>query len=205
MATSKNPDSVAVGRGSVTRARILEATVAALFERGFAATSTLQIQADAGVSRGRLLHHFPSKQLLMVAAVQHLAAERFEQLRATTIASEGAARARRAIELMWSAFDGELFWAAVELWIGSRTDDALRQALAVEERRLGHVVRVLCDDLFGPELTMRPGYQDLRDVLISSMRGVALTYSFDRRVMEDEPHIATWHRLALDHLGLDEK
>ena len=53
-------------RTSDSRLRILDAAVACLVESGYAGTTTLTIQARAGVSRGRLLHHFPSKETLLV-------------------------------------------------------------------------------------------------------------------------------------------
>ena len=60
-------------RTATSRARILDAAVACLVESGYSGATTLQIQARAGVSRGRLLHHFPSRDELLVAASRHLA------------------------------------------------------------------------------------------------------------------------------------
>jgi AcrR family transcriptional regulator len=191
-------------RSEATRLRILEATIASLRTRGLAGTSTLQIQVDAGVSRGRLLHHFPLRRDLLIAAVQHLAKERFAALRTVTVEGEGAARVRDVVELLWSIYFDDLFWAAAELWLGARTDDDLREALLDNERQLARVARLLCDDLFGPAVTSRPGYDDLREVLVSSMRGVALTYAYDRRPMASEPMVEVWYRMMTSGLRLVE-
>ncbi|MGC9544677.1 helix-turn-helix domain-containing protein, partial [Streptomyces sp. UG1] len=43
-----------------TRAQIVDAAVESLIEVGVAATTTLEVQRRAGVSRGALLHHFPT-------------------------------------------------------------------------------------------------------------------------------------------------
>ncbi|MGC9539725.1 helix-turn-helix domain-containing protein, partial [Streptomyces sp. UG1] len=43
-----------------TRAQIVDAAVQSLIEVGVAATTTLEVQRRAGVSRGALLHHFPT-------------------------------------------------------------------------------------------------------------------------------------------------
>src|SRR3954462_3720573 len=59
-------------RTADSRALILDAAVACLVEDGYAGASTLAVQARAQVSRGRLLHHFPSRAELLVAAAQHL-------------------------------------------------------------------------------------------------------------------------------------
>ena len=63
-------------RGIAVQERILDAAVRALVEHGYAGTSTLRIQEIAEVSRGSLLHQFPSRDALLVAAVQHLAEAR---------------------------------------------------------------------------------------------------------------------------------
>src|SRR5262245_11831889 len=48
-------------RRDQTRGRILDAAVESLIEAGVAGTTTLEVQKRADVSRGALLHHFPSK------------------------------------------------------------------------------------------------------------------------------------------------
>src|SRR6187402_1697681 len=60
-------------RRDETRRALLDAAVESLIEVGFARTTTLEVQRRANVSRGALLHHFPSKAELLVAAVDHLA------------------------------------------------------------------------------------------------------------------------------------
>jgi hypothetical protein len=45
-------------------------------------------------------------------------------------------------------------------------------------------------------VAVHPLYPTLRQVLFTSMRGVALTYSFDRRDIATEPAVRGWQRLA---------
>jgi AcrR family transcriptional regulator len=54
--------------------------VRALVERGYTGTTTVTIQELADVSRGRLLHHFPSRDALLVAAAEHPAVERINEM-----------------------------------------------------------------------------------------------------------------------------
>ena len=113
-------------RTATSRARILDAAVTCLVESGYAGATTLRIQARAGVSRGRLLHHFPSRDALLVAASRHLAVERLNSSgqRAEGLAGLAPAeRLDRGIELMWATFSEPHFWAAVELWTAARTHD----------------------------------------------------------------------------------
>ena len=67
-------------RSRAMRLRLLEATVELLVERGFAGTSTTLVSQRAGVSRGAQLHHFPTKNDLVLAAVEHLSAVRGAEL-----------------------------------------------------------------------------------------------------------------------------
>lgn len=68
-------------RREETRRALLDATVESLIEVGFARTTTLEVQRRAAVSRGALLHHFPSKAELLVAAVDHLAEKRAAEMK----------------------------------------------------------------------------------------------------------------------------
>src|SRR4029079_4441599 len=69
-------------RRDETRGALLDAAVESLIEVGFARTTTLEVQRRADVSRGALLHHFPSKALLLVAAVDRLAEMRAREMKA---------------------------------------------------------------------------------------------------------------------------
>ncbi|MHB1802402.1 MAG: TetR/AcrR family transcriptional regulator, partial [Actinomycetes bacterium] len=64
-----------------TRRRILDATLLTLVERGHAGTTTLAVQRRAGVSRGALLHYFPTRADLLVAAVSDVAEAQVRVLR----------------------------------------------------------------------------------------------------------------------------
>jgi AcrR family transcriptional regulator len=193
-------------RAADSRSRILDAAVACLVDGGYPAATTLRIQARADVSRGRLLHHFPSRAVLLVAAAQHLAGQRLRAAQSRAAGElerlpDGPPRWDRSIELLWAMFHEPPYWAAVELWTAARTDDGLAEALLPEERRLGAVVRGVVDDLFGAAAVARPRYPLLRELLLTGMRGVALTYGFDRRDPRHDPHLPQWRdtaRLLLD-------
>lgn len=180
-----------------SRARILQAAVECLVEQGYSGATTLAIQARAGVSRGRLLHHFPSREELLVAAAEHLAAERVREAteRITTHlakATSPAIRVKQVVEFMWLTFHESHFWAATELWTAARTDEVIAAALLPGERKLGGVIRTTVDAMWGPDLVDRPRYPQVRELLLTSMRGVAMTYSFDDRDPRRDPHIAQW-------------
>lgn len=58
-----------------TRTRLLDAAEAIVADRGVGALTLEAVAAEAGVSKGGLLHHYPSKEALLTAIVARLAAE----------------------------------------------------------------------------------------------------------------------------------
>ncbi|MDF1703536.1 MAG: TetR/AcrR family transcriptional regulator [Aeromicrobium sp.] len=202
-------DSIAysdyAARSRVTQQHLLDTAVEVLIEHGYSGASTLKIQQRAGVSRGRLLHQYPHRDALLVAAVQHIAEGR---VRATHESGrwpdDPAERVAAAIDSMWSTYHQGYFWAATELWLAARQNRALAEALRPREHALGAAIREAVDGMFGPEITAHPRYAAVRDLLNSSMRGVALTYAFDPRDPSADPNLASWRSLALRELDLDD-
>lgn len=185
------------GRSLETQEKILTAAVSVLVDQGYSGASTLQIQQKAGVSRGRLLHHYPSREKLLSAAVHHLAVERMRELSLESgIPDNPRERIRVALQIMWSNYSQPYFWASNELWNAARTNPELRAELRPVEQRLGQVIRTQTDNLFGPEHIAKSGYKSLRELLLTSMRGVAMTYTFDPREPSTDRHLVQWQDLA---------
>lgn len=166
-------------RREETRRALLDATVASLLEVGYARTTTLEVQKRAGVSRGALLHHFPSKASLLAAAIEHVVTMRgaeFERrLKAMPAVPAGGARAGAALDLLWDVFSDPHIQMSIELWAASRTDGELHAALIGQERAFGRMVRANCRRIFGDEGVSRPGFDEAVDVTLQLLRGAALT------------------------------
>ncbi len=190
-------------RSRLTQQHILDTAVEVLIELGYSGASTLKIQERAGVSRGRLLHQYPHRDALLLAAVQHIAEARVAATAGETKwPARPRARADAAVAAMWGTYHQGYFWAATELWLAARHNAALATTLAPNEHALGKAIRDATDALFGPELSAHPRYPELREILNTSMRGVALTYSFDPRDPKSDPHLRTWRALAHRELDL---
>lgn len=189
-------------RSRETETLLLETAVKALADYGYAGATTTRIQELADVTRGRLLHHFPSRDHLLVAAVQHLSELKMKaRTPPETLPKDASERIDHAVEQMWVTYRLPIFWASVELWLASRHHHDLREALLPAERMVGTLIHESVDALFGPVLSSHPGYVDLRELLNTSMRGVALTYTFHPRDPDVEPHLRLWKNLARQALG----
>lgn len=184
-------------RSATTRSAVLRATIDCLVELGYAGTTTAEVQTRAGVSRGALTHHFPSKSTLVLGAMDALYEEFSEDVRtAADLLPSGKARLRPAIALIWERFDGPLFIAAMELWVAGRTDAELRAALIPYERRLGLELRRLCADILGPELSAHPQADTAFRILLTSMRGQAMTYVLEPDAPRDDKFLGHWFALV---------
>jgi len=173
-------------RRDETRRALLDAAVESLIEVGFARTTTLEVQRRADVSRGALLHHFPSKAELLVAAVDHLAEMRARELKLLSAQlPEGRARTDAVLGLLWQCFSGTFFQVAMELRTAARTDPELRPVLATAEKALRERIIAQARTLFGKDVADHPGLERALDLTLQLMIGAAMSavlHGEDRRL-----------------------
>jgi AcrR family transcriptional regulator len=181
-----------------TREKILEAAVRCLAEDGYAATTTSLIQERAQVSRGSLLHQFPARDDLLIAAVQHLCDQRLADIQLVSAGEHQGVDA--AIDELWGTFHGPLFRAATQLWVAAQHKPDLAAALVPREHELGRRIKSGLADLFGKRYAGHPAFGEVISLLVSSMRGVALTYAFEPRDHTRDPNLVLWRRLAREML-----
>jgi AcrR family transcriptional regulator len=133
------------------RARLLDATVDCLSRLGYAGTTTTEIAKRARVSRGAQLHHYPRKEDLVIASVEHVFRLRFEEFgKAFAKVPSDTDRRPIAVDLLWSMFQGPIFHAWLELVVASRTDKALREALGEMNERFQGDLQAYFKEIFGP-------------------------------------------------------
>ncbi|WP_330251780.1 TetR/AcrR family transcriptional regulator [Nocardia sp. NBC_00565] len=157
------------------RKRLLDAAVESLVEVGYAGTTTLEVQKRAGVPRGTLQHYFPTKAELLAGAVEHLAERRFAQLtREFEAIAADADRLETAVDLTVRMFTGPTFWAALEMWVGARTDPELLAAFLPLEHRLFDLMHNSIRDIFRQEFPADPRVPTITEFTIEIMTGLAL-------------------------------
>ena len=161
-------------RSRAMRARLLEATVELLVERGFAGTPTTLVSERAGVSRGAQLHHFPTKNDLVVAAVEHLTELRGAELAdALGAVPRGAGRTRAGLRVLGDHFSSPVFTAALELWVAARTDETLLAAVSPLEQRVGRETHRLTVEALGVD-ERHSGVRELVQATLDLVRGLGL-------------------------------
>jgi AcrR family transcriptional regulator len=185
-------------RSRAMRQRLLEAAIDCLVEVGFGGTSTTLVSQRAGVSRGAQLHHFPTKNDLVIAAVEHLSLVRHQEIQAAADKlPTGPRRTRAVLGMLSDHFVSPVFTAALELWVAARTDEQLLAAVAPLEQRIGREVHRITVELLGVDES-RPGVRELIQATLDMVRGLGLadTISDDRRRRE---RILDQWAIALDN------
>lgn len=161
-------------RRATTRAKVLDATIECLVERGYAHTSTRHIARRAGVTVGALQHHFESKADLMAAALQQLGDRMADDFLAhPPAAGEPLERVAELLDRVWQVHRGPLFEAGAELWVAARTDAELRAAMDGVTRDFAlrtaegmlHLV---------PDLVARPGFAEHVMIGLATLRGLVM-------------------------------
>ena len=90
-----------VERGRATRAHVIEVATRLFAAHGYDDTSINMVQAESGVSRGSLYHHFPGKDALFWAVLEGVAARVGGQLAAAEADAPDPVAAMRAGLLEW--------------------------------------------------------------------------------------------------------
>lgn len=167
-----------------TRARILDAAMRLFAEVGYAQANNGVIAEAASLTRGAMLYHFPSREALVEAVVEHIQGARARLFQESVrSAPHGADRTDHAIDAYWRLLHATPFVAFSELEAAARTDPMLRERLAAAQDAFDHA-RV-GEDLFDlVQAGEAPRFQASRDLARFMLEGLArarLTYDSEAR------------------------
>jgi len=203
----KAPGAPRVGEGwqaeksALTRQAILEAAVRSFVEHGYAKTTTAMIAEEASVSRGAMMHHFPSRSAVMNAVVGYLHVRRLNEYRAlmSDIDSPDQQLTRRAIktsvESAWKYVNLPSFVAYQELLAAARTDQELEKAVGAVEQDFEREFLKTVRSVF-PHWKQVKSLQAAHDLVQFVMQGMGVAYRSSHREQRARRVIET----VTDHL-----
>jgi AcrR family transcriptional regulator len=160
-------------RVEAMRNRLLDASIDCLAESGYSRFSTNDVVRRAGVSRGALAHHFPSKAGLVAAAADRLVELRAAEFRARFGAIAPPRRTvAKALDVLWTFFDDPSFQALLELIVAARSDPELRPVMAAGLQHAADITREVFAESF-PDLAQLPFIGETLDAILALYTGLA--------------------------------
>ena len=161
-------------RSRATRQRLLEATIDCLADQGWEATTVTAAAQRAGVSRGAAQHHFPAREDLITAALEHMFDARMSEIRAeSTHLPEGPGRTEFVVSRVVDYYTGDLFKAALQVWTAAAADPGLRERIVPLEAKFGRTVHQVAIEMLGAD-DSDPTTRRLVQATLDLARGLGL-------------------------------
>ncbi|RKH39544.1 TetR/AcrR family transcriptional regulator [Corallococcus sicarius] len=162
-------------RRETTRRKLLDATLEALVEQGYARLTTVDVAKRAGVSQGALFTHFDTKEELLAVAVEHL----FPRIIQDFLAGVGARpsgkdRVEAVVDMLWAAYQRPELQAAIELYVAARTDRELQRALAAVDGPHRKNLHRVARELFPDVAATHPDFDDVVELALDAVQGAAV-------------------------------
>jgi AcrR family transcriptional regulator len=167
-----------------TRSRILDQAARLVREMGYANANNAVIAEAAGLTRGALLYHFPTRESLIEGLVEHLSAQADALFAdAARNRAPGADVAEHAIDSYWRLLHAPPLATMRELRSAARTDMAVRDRLAPVTAAFDRAEPESVMALFQPGSTPRSqAGRDLARFLLEGLANADLTYNSEVRV-----------------------
>jgi AcrR family transcriptional regulator len=153
-----------------TRVAIVEATAACLVEDGYAALTTRRVAERADVAQSTVMHHFATREALLVEAVTHLALRLSDRaLESIDLAALGEPAHRGAVlDEAWREFTSPQALAAAQLWMAAWSQPELIAPLRELEDRIGAIIATTAKALF-------PNLEDRRDERLAALLDASIS------------------------------
>ena len=151
-------------RSAATKAALAESAIELLVEKGWAATTIIEVCNRVGVSRGAFHHHYSSLPELLAESLRRLYAEMTHSLRREFADVAGL------VDVTWKAISNPRFKAVLEAWLAMANDGSLN-------REIGPVVAEFASLVNPDNVTAILTNANKRDFFVTareSMLGLAL-------------------------------
>lgn len=162
-------------RSRATRRHLLEAAVSCLAERGWSGSTVAVVAERAGVTRGAVQHHFPTREDLFTAAIEHVAEEWLNAVReqARALPRDGASRTRAVVDMLVGVYTGPLFRASLHLWVAATDEEQLRPRVNALEARIGREAHRLAVEFLDADESVE-GVRESVQATLDMARGLGL-------------------------------
>jgi AcrR family transcriptional regulator len=195
---ARRPRRTQEDRSAQMRARLLEAAIDSLYRHGYSATTTTAVCEAAGVSRGAMLHHFPTRIDLMLYVVRAVYEDEVAQYcKALADVPDRRERELMLPQLLWDVLGQPSGVAVLEIIQASRSDPELSARLRPVQIEIERDSFVQAGQMLG-----KTGVEtNVARLMIWAVRGLSIARLLASRPEEVEGSIHLLRemlRLALD-------
>jgi len=107
-------------RTAETKAALADAAIEVLVQKGWAATTVVEVCNSVGVSRGAFHHHYESLPDLLADALRRLYGE------IVRVRHREVTNVETLVDVTWKAIGNPKFKAVIEAWLAMANDPSLR-------------------------------------------------------------------------------
>lgn len=190
-------------RSAETQDRILRAALDCIETMGLQNASTHEIAREAGVSRGAMLHHFPTRAALLEAAFTMLLEEEARRMDrfSESVARDGSS-INELVDFIWERYTGPLFHVTLDFLALARVDDETLGAVIPGATAFAEDLNALWDKSLSGVKIPPDRKRALMNQTLFLIRGMAF-----QRIWRHEPGyfetvLSEWIIQLRDQLGL---
>lgn len=189
-------------RSETTRKQILDAASRLIRQKGFGGLRTIEVAKLAGVSRGALMHHFPSKHALVVAVLTHVNEVTFAQsTRRAQLARSSSDPIAEIIKDAQDFFLGDYFFIELAIAMSDESTRRLRSETHQFTRQTRFSIEAAWLDTLVSSGIPKQLASDILALTLSAVRGFSV-----RMLIENDPEQFTrlmnvWRGIIHQHLA----
>ncbi len=170
-------------RSIATREKLIETALDVIYDVGYNRASTPEFSERAGVSRGALLHHFPTRADIIVAAMEKLLGEGTSDIR--KIAGQVAQKqlgTDEFVDFLWGMFSGRFYYLSIELINEARTDKEQRLKMMPVVKHFHEALNEIWAEFQPEEHVPSHDAQVILNLTVCLMRGMGI-----QTVLKNDP------------------
>ena len=189
-------------RSEATRKLLLEAAAKLIRKNGFGGLRTMEVAKAAGVSRGALLHHFPSKHALVVEVLTYVNEMTFAQsMRRARLARSSGDPIGDIIEDAKDYFLGDHFFIGLAIAMSDESTRRLRRETSELTRQTRFSIEAAWLDTLISAGIPRQLASDVLALTLSVVRGFSV-----RTLLESDPEqfsrlMGVWRTIVGQHIA----
>jgi AcrR family transcriptional regulator len=189
-------------RSETTRKQLLVAATKLIRQKGFGGLRTIEVASVAGVSRGALMHHFPSKHALVVAVLTYVNEVTFAQsTRRAQLARTSGDPIEEIIKDAQDFFLGDYFFIELAIAMSDESTRRVRRDIHQFTRQTRFSIEAAWLDTLISSGIPKQLASDIIALTLSAVRGFSV-----RMLIENDPEQFTrlmnvWRDIIHRHLA----